>query len=817
MDPLSAFGLAVNILSVVDISKSFLETLGQVKDAGSSAATRDIVSISRSLQASNAKIASQSWAENDDEAFKNLVEECQKLSKELVRLAEELSVRSSSKLVAKLKVAALTVWSHSRIEEKKARLETIRGQIMFDIVVPTARRVHEIPDMAAIDTQTRSLLEEIKAGHNANSAMEKRLRIFHEEYAAVQDERHTELVSLLRDMPDVRPQPPTSTKRDENPKSKGLVLDSLLDSLYFPQESDRFHNINPAHKGTFEWIYRQPPTGANKATWTNFREWMQHGSGIYWISGKAGSGKSTLMKLLRTDARTRSSLRDWGASSRLLVLSFYFWNPGTPLQKSLEGLLRSVVFQALEECPELVEKIFDAGLLRRIDKHHSPTIPELKQAFSCLTAPGLTDSSGAPIRIGLLIDGLDEFDAGTTSFTELAALFTAAAQSPSFKAVLSSRPENAFEEAFINCSKLRLHYLTHSDVVKYVNENLRNHPRMLQLISRAPEESANLVEEIVEAAQGVFLWVKVVVRSLLEGFQNHDEIGALTERLRELPTDLEDLFRVMLDRVPQRYKSTMSKTFQLIRGISELQSKDQPCMDGTDKWPLTALTLKFALVEPKAVLQAQIGEFTIKRAFEEIRSIEAQIRICCSGLIELRASTEQAHPDPPMEPAPESKNKFRSAAMDNWNDWYDPEVQFIHRSVKEYLSKEDVWDEILDLEKFNVEAAIFQSLVMQAKCGSYGSRKSSSSKGVPWDIVATALEIARTLEIECGTDQLDMMNALETALTTRCGLTSSHSLSVTVCGSTSEPDFGMEAVNLFTNRVDRFSIMLARQQQLLSG
>ncbi|KAF3799341.1 hypothetical protein GCG54_00001383 [Colletotrichum gloeosporioides] len=133
---------------------------------------------------------------------------------------------------------------------------------------------------------------------------------------------------------------------------------------------------------------------------------------------------------------------------------------------------------------------------------------------------------------------------------------------------------------------------------------------------------------------------------------------------------------------------------------------------------------------------------------------------------------------------------------------------------------EDVWDGIPALENFNVEAAIFRSLVMHAKCGSNRSRKSSSSKGVPWDIVATALEIARTLEIECGTHQLDMMNALETALTTRCGLSRtacSHSLSVTVCGSMSEQDSGMEAVNLFTNRVDRFLIMPARQQQLLCG
>lgn len=66
MDPVSAFGLAVNVLAVVDFSKTFLETLGQIKDSGSSAATQDIVSISRSLQASNAKITLHSLVEGDD-------------------------------------------------------------------------------------------------------------------------------------------------------------------------------------------------------------------------------------------------------------------------------------------------------------------------------------------------------------------------------------------------------------------------------------------------------------------------------------------------------------------------------------------------------------------------------------------------------------------------------------------------------------------------------------------------------------------------------------------------------------------------------
>ncbi|KAK6209767.1 hypothetical protein QIS74_11351 [Colletotrichum tabaci] len=308
MDPVSAFSLAVNVLSVVDFCKTFLEILGQVKDAGSSSATRDIVDINSSLKASTAKLTPELFAEGENEG------------------AQDLSVASSSKLVSKVKVTTRTMWSHGKIQEKKTRLEAIRQQLLFDIVVPMAARVSTIPNMAAMDTQTQTLLTEIKAGEDANRAMEKRLHAFHEEYAAVQAERHVEIVSILNDMHGSKPRPATSTTRESTLKPKHLVLKTLLDCLYFHQEIDRFHDIKPAHKGTFEWIYSEPRLGASGATWTNFHGWLQNDSGIYWISGKAGSGKSTLMKLVGTDKRTCQPLLDWGVGSRLLILSFYFWN-----------------------------------------------------------------------------------------------------------------------------------------------------------------------------------------------------------------------------------------------------------------------------------------------------------------------------------------------------------------------------------------------------------------------------------------------------------------------------------------------------------
>lgn len=661
------------------------------------------------------------------------------------------------------------MWSHSKIEAKKTRLEAIRAQLLFDIVVPIAGRVNTIPDKAAIDTQTRTLLGEIRAGADASDAMEKRLRAFHEEYAAVQDKRHVEIVSLLHEIRDVKPRLGTFPIRDSDRKTRDLVLNDLLASLYFRQEYDRFHDINSAHKGTFEWIFRDSPSAANKATWSNFDDWLRHHAGIYWISGKAGSGKSTLMKLLGTDKRSRAALLKWSVGSRLLILSFYFWSPGTPLQKSLEGLLRSIIAQALKACPELAEKIFPDRFEHRISDRHCPTMQQLTRAFASLTAPGLVDDSQVPIKLALFIDGLDEFDAGLMSHAELAAILTAAKNSSSFKAVLSSRPENAFEDAFVDCPNLRLHLLTHNDVVKYVNENLRAHPRMIQLESQAPDKTASLVEEIVGAAQGVFLWVRVVVRSLLEGLQNHDDIGTLVERLHELPTDLEDLFRLMLQRVPHRYKQAMSKIFQLLSSVSELDSNLQEQMLDTEIVPLTALGLKFAILESKEVMEAQIGQLTAEKAFQEIRSIDARLKTCCSGLVELRAPLEKAHYNPYLSSIMESTIALKNEA----DDWEDSELHFIHRSVKEYISKEDVWQEILqqtDHEGFHAGTAFLQSLVMQAKACSYEVNKCRSWNGLPWDLVATALRIARTLEEERGTDQLDMLNALETALTKRCGL-----------------------------------------------
>lgn len=70
-----------------------------------------------------------------------------------------------------------------------------------------------------------------------------------------------------------------------------------------------------------------------------FLAWLRYGNGLYRISGKAGSGKSTLMKLLSQHGRTHAELCHLAEQKRPVQVKFYFWSSGDRLQRSLEGTL----------------------------------------------------------------------------------------------------------------------------------------------------------------------------------------------------------------------------------------------------------------------------------------------------------------------------------------------------------------------------------------------------------------------------------------------------------------------------------------------
>ena len=136
---------------------------------------------------------------------------------------------------------------------------------------------------------------------------------------------------------------------------------AILDSLYSPQAEERCQRIAKAHCETFDWIFKvgsAAPISDRLQNECNFASWLSHGAGLYWISGKPGSGKSTLMKYISRDVRTRQCLDVWAGSSNLITASFYFWNAGSRVQRSLLGLLRTLFFKILTANPALIAELF---------------------------------------------------------------------------------------------------------------------------------------------------------------------------------------------------------------------------------------------------------------------------------------------------------------------------------------------------------------------------------------------------------------------------------------------------------------------------
>lgn len=63
------------------------------------------------------------------------------------------------------------------------------------------------------------------------------------------------------------------------------------------------------------------------------------------------------MQHITTEPDNKLNLNIWAKGRPLHPLVFFFWRPGTRLQKSVEGLLRSLLLQLLDEIPSLDEDL----------------------------------------------------------------------------------------------------------------------------------------------------------------------------------------------------------------------------------------------------------------------------------------------------------------------------------------------------------------------------------------------------------------------------------------------------------------------------
>jgi hypothetical protein len=556
----------------------------------------------------------------------------------------------------------------------------------------------------------------------------------------------------------------------------------ILESLKFEDMPYRHQAISTAYERTFEWIYTEPelkpkgeagpveelepvaelqesnlpvesssdtssldlaPTDMTVPRWNSFVEWLRSDDNLYWITGKPGAGKSTLMKFIYHNSRTYENIERWAdkvgqrrnktavrglsksgsmlwslggqaLKSEVDTAAFFFWNSGTKDQMSKIGFLKTVLSQLLSKHRNLIPNVFPDRWLRYelLGGDSRPyTWFELKGALDVI----LSDTSRL---FFFLIDGLDEFD-GKSS--ELADYVLEVSNRSNVKICASSRPWLAFEDKFEGHPNLRVEDLTRLDILTYITGQFDTSKRFADLKTFKPHEAAMLIQQVADRATGVFLWVYVVTGSLMDGLQNGDNIAQLKQTLDSLPTELEELFERILHRLDPIYAKEASEMFQFVRAYPE----DSTLMGVyLSNFPMAdALNLR---LDPIPNSELPFHEDGMRR----------QLYSRCKCLLEV-TNLEKGQ----------------------------PRVSFLHRTVKDYLQDPEVWRHIRgNYPDYEPETALIISLILQAKTRITCSRETWRHEGCRLHkCLAKAFHLTVSSETLTDTVKVDLIAQIDRA------------------------------------------------------
>ncbi|PSK60658.1 hypothetical protein B9Z65_808 [Elsinoe australis] len=284
---------------------------------------------------------------------------------------------------------------------------------------------------------------------------------------------------------------------------------SYLDSLSFTQQGSREATIRTALTETCKWMLQRD----------DYTSWLQPNDDeddhkLLWIKGKPATGKSTLMKFLFQHIKT--------TRKDATVIGFFFNARGEILEKSVEGMYRSLLHQLLELRPSVANTFESICPPVNILSEAVWPMERLRDLFKSAIA-----NLGQQTLI-VFIDALDE-----CSEDEVRELISVkSSRLPMFgkSIVLESQGEHQ------------------EDIAKYIKKKLHIGTSKL---------SEWIKGETLQKASGVFLRVVLVIKILQKEFDRGNK-HKLREQLKKIPPDLEELLENILRREAGDYQELVT-------------------------------------------------------------------------------------------------------------------------------------------------------------------------------------------------------------------------------------------------------------------
>ncbi|KAI0196366.1 hypothetical protein F4808DRAFT_452742 [Astrocystis sublimbata] len=453
----------------------------------------------------------------------------------------------------------------------------------------------------------------------------------------------------------------------------------ILNALHFDTMMEREARIDPAYGQTCEWIM-SPKVSP-------FTSFLSSKDPILWISGNAGSGKSTLMKYAwKSEAMKKELLQGWATGGDLIMARFFMFEGGNRIQKTYEGFLRSTLYQILSMRRDLIKVAFPSFF----DCPWPPPVQftsttNLNQAFYALFA-----HMSERLRMVIFIDGIDEYrimerkdhyeasdievqydnEEGDVSWgrskwrsdshTEIAKLISSMANKDIIKFIVSSRELPEFEEAFSEYPRIRLQEHTEKAIAEYIGGRLEDEAPGLP-------DTTNLCAELAQKSRGDILWARLALDMVIDG-----SLRTLRSTLDSLPARLggtDGLYMRMIENLKPEDQNDACRIFHLA-----LRAQQPP----------NIITLAFAeqgYLDPYRnelkVHQDTARPFSKSTLHQLTDQMQRRLRVCCVGLLEAESRS--------TSDTPETARR----------------VVFNHQTTKEWVARRDIWEHLPNIHQMD--------------------------------------------------------------------------------------------------------------------
>ncbi|TLS30325.1 hypothetical protein PpBr36_03822 [Pyricularia pennisetigena] len=303
-----------------------------------------------------------------------------------------------ARLLAALQVAAKTTWRKRRLDNLDRKLKETEAHLQTGLLARIFERTEKTGiDLSALDEDVRSFVQEYRKGHTDTAKLVSTESIKTRNHVSVEVKQsevaiRPHIAQHAMESERWLRQQIGAVLVENSQLNNDIRLqgqrDKLLSSLKFDRINERGNQIKTSHSGTCTWVLRDgsdesrsrvssstpshdssggwedgadngsdldhdsrsassdtdssygesdhfsSPAGSD-FEWDSLSDWLRSNKKVYWISGKPGAGKSTLIKYILRDTRTSDLLQLWCPNP--VLVSHFFWRPGTEMHQSIKS------------------------------------------------------------------------------------------------------------------------------------------------------------------------------------------------------------------------------------------------------------------------------------------------------------------------------------------------------------------------------------------------------------------------------------------------------------------------------------------------